>query len=193
MRIHFPSLLPIILFISLLTPRTGNAQFDVGDNVASLGVGLGGNYVSHTSASPGLALGYEHGVSDLGAGVLGIGGYVGFRTLTHRWNWGPNYEYDWRYTYLILGVRGAWHYNDWHGVSELDTYGGLMLSYNIVSWKDHTVYPSGVVRASSGSAASGLGLTGFLGARYYFSNSFGAQLELGYGVSVLNLGVAYKF
>jgi hypothetical protein len=33
----------------------------------------------------------------------------------------------------------------------------------------------------------------FVGGRYYFSEFFAAMLELGYGVSYLNIGVALKF
>lgn len=176
----------------LLTPRQASAQFDVGDKVASLSVGIGGNYVSSTSQSPALGLGYEQGVTDLGPGVLGLGGYLGYKSLAYKHRF-MTYEYDWRYTYLILGFRGSWHYNEWHGNDRLDTYGGLMLSYNIVNWKDHTVYPSGAIAVSSGSASSGIGLTGFLGTRYYFNDNLGVQAELGYGVAILNLGLAYKF
>ncbi|MEZ4808277.1 MAG: hypothetical protein R2815_12510 [Flavobacteriales bacterium] len=170
-----------------------NAQFEIGDNVAGISIGLGGNYVTNTSQSPALGLSFEHGVTDLGPGVLGIGGYLGYKSLGYKARYINAYEYDWRYTYLILGVRGAWHYNEWHGNDRLDTYGGLMLSYNSVSWKDNTVYPSGAVVVSSGSASSGLGFTGFLGTRYYFNDNFAVHGELGYGIAILNLGLSYKF
>jgi hypothetical protein len=122
---------------------------------------------------------------------LGVGGYLGYKTLTDRTRV-TTFSYDWRWTYLIMGVRGAWHYNEWHGVSELDVYGGLMLSYNSVTWTDRTDYPAGfpAVRASS---ASGIALTGFLGARYYFTDNLAVHLEGGYGIAVLNLGLTYKF
>ena len=191
---HAPlHLLSLIVIAALSVPRTAEAQFATGDNVLSLGVGLGGHYVSSTAQSPALGLGYEVGVTDLGPGVLGLGGFLGYKTVANKWYYSSRHQYDWRYTYLMIGFRGNWHYNDWHGLSELDTYGGLMLSYNIVSWKDHTVYPSGVERVTSGGAASGLGLTALLGARYYFSDNFAAQAELGYGISVLSVGVAYRF
>lgn len=180
-------------FLLLLTPHQTQAQFGVGDKVASLGVGIGGNYGTYTSQSPALGLGYEQGVMNLGPGVLGLGGYLGYKTVAYKWHYANNYQYDWRYTYLIIGFRGSWHYNEWHGNDRLDTYGGLMLSYNIVNWKDHTVYPSGTVAVNSGSASSGLGFTGYIGTRYYFSDNFGAQAELGYGAAILSLGIAYKF
>ena len=35
--------------------------------------------------------------------------------------------------------------------------------------------------------------TAFVGARYFFAKNLGGFAELGYGVSYLNLGLAYKF
>lgn len=176
--------------------------FSVGDNVLGISVGLGGHYRaynSYTAQTPALGLYYERGVTELGPGVLGLGGFLGYKSLAYRSrvNWPPGhanqfYEYDYRWTYLIVGFRGAWHYNEWHGVPQLDTYGGLMLSYNSVSYKDRTVYPAGIL-SSYNYGGGHVGLSAFLGTRYYFTPSFGAQLELGYGISVLSLGAAFKF
>ncbi len=177
--------------------HTATAQFEVGDKVLGLSVGIGGNYSAgstYSSQTPALGLSYEQGVTDLGPGVLGIGGYLGYKSLSAKTDYAfgtTRYSYDWTWNYLILGVRGAWHYNDWHGNEALDTYGGVMLSYNSVSFKDNTDYPTGSV-AYKYSSASGVGFTGFLGARYWFSEQFGAQAELGYGIAVLNLGISYK-
>ncbi len=177
--------------------HTSSAQFAVGDKVLGLSLGIGGHYSagsSYSSQTPALGLTYEQGVTDLGPGTLGVGGYVGYKRLSYDNDWvyaGSRYNYDWTWNYLIIGVRGAWHYNEWHGEDKLDTYGGLMLSYNSVSFKDNTNYPSGSLSYTYNSA-SGLGFTGFLGARYWFNQQLGAQAELGYGIAVLNLGVSYR-
>jgi hypothetical protein len=187
----------VLLTLCTLQPIVTNAQFEVGDNVVGLGVGIGGHYnaySSYSSQTPALGLYYEMGLTDLGPGVLGLGGFVGYKSLAYRSRamFGPGFDYDWRWTYVIIGVRGAWHYNEWHGIPELDTYGGLMLSYNSVKWTDDTRYPEGY--AVSGTyGSSGVGFTAFLGGRYYFTPQLGAQLELGYGISILSLGVVYKF
>ncbi|MCW5899419.1 MAG: hypothetical protein KIT10_09145 [Flavobacteriales bacterium] len=178
----------------LASAMTQAQSFDVGTNVLSASVGIGGYYgasSAYTSQTPALGLSYEKGITRLGPGELGLGGYLGYKTLANRYS-GPGFEYDWSWTYLILGVRGAWHYNTWHDVDQLDLYGGLLLSYNSVKWKDNTTYPSGfpVVRSSAGS---GMALTGFIGARYYFTESLGAHMELGYGIATANLGLSYKF
>ena len=176
-----------------------NAQsFGVGDKVAGLSIGIGGDYSAgsvYSSQTPALGLSYEQGVTDLGPGVLGIGGYLGYKSLSARTEFlfgTTRYTYDWTWNYLILGVRGAWHYNDWHSNDKLDTYGGVMLSYNSVSFKDNTNYPTGSV-AYNYTSASNVGLSGFLGTRYYFSDNLGAHAELGFGIATLQLGVSYKF
>lgn len=191
------SLQKILAILLLSSPIAATAQFEVGDNVVGLGLGIGGHYnaySSYSSQTPALGLYYEMGLTELGSGVLGLGGFVGYKSLAYknRALFGPGFDYDWRWTYVIIGVRGACHYNEWHGIPELDTYGGLMLSYNSVKWTDNTRYPEGYL-ASGTYGSSGIGFTGFIGGRYYFTEQLGAQLELGYGISVLSLGVVYKF
>nr|MDQ3101667.1 hypothetical protein [Bacteroidota bacterium] len=78
------------------------------------------------------------------------------------------------------------------GVSKLDTYGGLMLAYNNVKWKDDSMYADGYPHSNS-YGRSHVGLSAFLGVRYYLTENLGAQLEFGYGVSLASLGITYKF
>jgi hypothetical protein len=190
----------VLCALSILHPDTARAQaFNVGDNVIGVGLGIGGHYRaygSYSTVSPAWNLQFEHAATTLGDGVLGVGGYLGYKTMGYRsrasWWGGPGYEYNYRWTYLIMGARAAWHYNTWHGVEELDTYGGLMLSYNSISYRDDTRYPLGVYPTYS-STRGGLLLTAFVGARYYFTPQLAAQMELGYGVSVISIGLAYKF
>ncbi len=66
-----------------------------------------------------------------------------------------------------------------------------MLAYRAASFKDETNYPNGVGSFSAGTY-SGVSLTGLIGARYYFTDKIGAYLEAGFGVSVLQLGLAVK-
>jgi hypothetical protein len=168
--------------------------FEPGANVLTAGLGIGGHwgaYGTYSSQSPGIGIAYEKATSiDVGPGVLGLGGYLGYKSLAARERNGV-YDYDFRWTYTILGFRGAYHWNEWHQVPELDTYGGLMLSYNVVGFKDRTDYPSGTTHYSY-SSASGLGLSLYFGGRYYFTDKIGAYGELGYGIAYLTLGAAFN-
>ncbi len=194
----------ILTGLALIGPYTEvSAQaFAVGDNVIGLSVGVGGHYRaynSYTAQTPAIGLQYEHALTELGPGVLGLGGLVGYKTLAYRSRagWPPGhansfYEYDYRWSYLMIGVRGAWHYNEWHGIPELDVYGGLMIAYNSVTYRDRTPYPAGVY-STYHYGGGNVGASIFLGTRYFLTPNVGAQLELGYGISVISLGVVFKF
>ena len=188
-----------ILAAAICVPGTAHAQFDEGDNVLGVGVGLGGNYGigfsgAGVSQTPAMALHFDHGMGYLGPGTWGLGGFLGYKSFKYVYDnryTSNNYTSSYKWTYTVIGARGTWHYNEWHGTSQLDTYGGLMLAYRISSFKDETNYPTGAVRFNAGSY-SGVNLTGLLGARYFFTDKIGAYMEVGFGVSVLQLGLAAR-
>ena len=174
-----------ILLVTLLLAAIVSVKaqvYEKGTNVVSAGVGLGSSIVSsYGSQTPGISLQYERGVAEAGPGVISVGGYLGFKS--YKYNYGSGYSYKLKYT--IVGVRGSYHLTQLN-VENLDLYGGLMLSYNIVSVSDNT----GSSGSSYGSAA---GFSAFVGGRYYFAKTLAVFAELGYGVSYLNLGLALKF
>lgn len=161
------------------------STFNKGDKVLNLGLGLGSTLYSGVGnkgvippLSASLDVAIVDGIAD--KGVIGIGGYLGFSSY--------KYEYfgaGWKYTNIIIGPRGTFHYPL---VNKLDTYAGLMIGYNVVTSK-WTGTGAEIGSASSGGLVSAF----FLGGRYYFSDSFAAMAELGYGVAYLTLGVALKF
>lgn len=163
-------------------------MFNKGDKVVNVGIGLlsalyTGSY--YTSKLPPLSVSYEQGVVDnvLDVGTIGVGGYLGFASA----KWEMAYiggTYGWKYTNIILGARGAFHYPL---VDKLDTYAGLLLGYNIVSAKEIGTIPGNVSASSSGVIFSG-----YVGGRYYFNDKFGAMAELGTGIAYLNIGLAVK-
>ena len=160
--------------------------FVKGDNVVSLGVGLGG-YLgtgwSYTGSSakkmPLIAASFDHCIIDNlfnEKSSIGVGGLIGFKSVKFP---------DWvKYNYFVFGARGTFHYAL---VNKLDTYGGLHLGYDYcnVKWIGHDSYNHG--------GASGFSYGFFVGGRYYFTDSIGAYAELGYGYAILNLGVSFKF
>ena len=166
----------------------GNAQntFNKGDKVVNLAVGFGSGLYSgsvYSNVTPAISGSFEVGIKDElfdANSSLGIGGYVGYTSAKSNFG-GAGYKY----TDIIIGARGALHYQL---VEKLDTYTGLMLGYDIVSAKYY-----GTLGAYSGNAsASGLAFSWFLGGRYYFNDRFAGLLELGVGVTNLNIGVAIK-
>ncbi|MBK9758813.1 MAG: hypothetical protein IPO90_02280 [Flavobacteriales bacterium] len=189
------ALLSFLLWSSLSKAQS----FTEGTNVLGVGLGVGGSYGvgfsgSGVSQSPAIALHFDHGMGELGPGVWGLGGFLGYKSYKYEFNnsfFSNSYTTSYKWTYVVVGARGTWHYNDWHENEKLDTYGGLMLAYRAASFKDETNYPAGTQVFSAGTY-SGLSLTVLVGARYYFTDKIGVYGELGYGVSVAQLGLAVK-
>ncbi|NUN11976.1 hypothetical protein HUU53_05030, partial [Candidatus Micrarchaeota archaeon] len=112
-----------------------------------------------------------------------LGGYAGRVSFKDD---GPGYEQKWNYT--VIGVRGAWHYTELNH-EKIDVYAGVMASYNIVDYS----YESSGFSATSDSYSNSLGGSVFAGGRYYFTNNIAAFVEIGYGATFFNAGIAFKF
>ncbi len=185
----------LVLFLSLSIFSAKAQTYTVGTNVVSAGLGLGSSIAGYTygSQSPAISLQYERGLWAAGPGVVSLGGYVGFKSYKDAGNDGYGDSYDYKWNYTIIGVRGAWHYTGL-SIPNLDLYGGVMLSYNHLSFSASYSDAGGSYASSSGASyGSDLGFSAFVGGRYFFAGNLGAFVELGYGVSYANLGLTYKF
>lgn len=174
----------LLTMVFTLTYTESQAQaFNEGSTALNAGIGIGTALGGYGKANPAFSISLDRGMWEIGGpGIISLGGYAG--TTGYKYS-GEGYSAKWNY--LVIGVRGAYHYNGFDA-PELDLYGGLMLAYNAVSYK------SDLGEDYFGkSYGSGIGFSGFLGARWFFSEKFGAFAELGYGVSVLNVGVSLKF
>ncbi len=165
------------------------STFKQGDKVLNLGIGLGSTLYSgsyYSSSIPPLSASLEFDVKDgiLEKGSIGVGGYVGYSAYKYSYSY-LGYDEGWTYSNFIIGARGVFHYPL---VNKLDTYTGVLLGFNIVSAK-WTGTGVETTHASSGGVVG----SWFVGGRYYFSDKFAGMLELGYGVTYLNIGVALKF
>jgi hypothetical protein len=168
----------IYIAIALLAgPMVMAQEFNVGTNVVNGGIGFGGSYGNYTtsSQSPGFSISYERGIWDVpGPGVVSLGGYVGTKTYKYNYLGGND-----KWSYTIIGVRGAYHYTGLN-VDNLDVYGGLMATYNFLSY------------SGAGSYGGGLSATAFAGGRWYFSKNLAVFAELGYGVAYLTVGASIR-
>ena len=205
-KIVFLAIAGMFLFSTLKAQdeasSTSNASstpklFSKGDKILNLGIGIGstlyrGSYYS--TIIPPISASLEVGVLDNLFEVdglnLGVGGYLGFSRSQYKYSYyyyENDTEYGWNYTNIIFGARGVLHYEF---SDKFDTYTGLMLGANIVTTSSFGNYDDEFVSSASGS---GLAYSYFIGARYYFAESFGVMAELGYGISYLNLGICLKF
>lgn len=158
-----------------------------GDKVLNAGLGLGSTLYSGTyykSQIPPVSASLEIGVADeiIDKGVIGVGPYLGYSSYKYEYS-----DWGWKYSNIIIGVRGNFHYPL---LDKLDTYTGLLLGYNVASSKE---FGQSIPGYDYSYSAGGVTWSWFVGGRYWFKETLGAMLELGYGISYLNIGIAAKF
>ncbi len=201
----------LAMAMTALVSNTVQAQtaFVKGTTAFNLGIGLGGtrysyinSYNDNYTVSPTIIVNGEHGVGELGPGTLGIGGFIGHKSV--RYDYTSNsvfsnytYHYDQKWTNTLIGLRGSWHPNEFFDNEKVDLYGGVMLGYNVGSYKNNTTRTLNGVTTSYddgfGYKTSYVTWSTYIGGRYFFTQKIGAYLELGYGVSYINLGLSIKF
>lgn len=165
-----------------------------GEKVINLGIGIGSynGGTGYKSGLPPISVSYEQGIVDGlldGKASIGVGGYLGYSTNKWESAWPTptgNETFGYKYSYFTLGARGAFHYQL---IDKFDTYAGIMLGYSAVGSKYYGYDLGAFTPAATG--VSGLGYSAFIGARYQVSDKLAAFAELGYGISVLQLGISF--
>ncbi len=164
-----------------------------GDKVISLGIGIGGKLPYSKSDNliiPAFPISFEYLVLDNlldGQIAIGCGGFIGYSASKQD----PNIGYGYGKVInsrLIIGARGYAHYAL---VAKLDTYAGLLLGFKsdktkFSESKNAEYYPN--TKTTNGHVILNL----FAGGRYFFNEKFAGMAELGWGVSILTIGVSMK-
>lgn len=89
------------------------------------------------------------------------------------------------YSYLLIGGRENYHFST---SRKFDPYAGITLGYNYVSFTNNSQN-----KTLNIAPVSYLLYGAQLGANYYFLGNFGAWAEIGYGIGIINFGLAYNF
>jgi hypothetical protein len=144
--------------------------------IFNAGIGLGVIDNADVSLPAGFAfkVALQRGVWELGPGVIALGletGMVFNSIVTHTGSTD-------RYTKFNIAPRIGWHYG-WDVVG-LDTYAGMAMGIGFLS---QTRFGTEV--PFHGSV--------YVGGSYFFNEKFGVNLETGYGTTIIQVGVAYKF
>lgn len=170
----------LFLFLAaflLVCSHAAFAQFNKGDKLLNLGIGVNSYYNGGIPLHASL----EVGVTD----EISIGGsfdYLGYRYRVGGVNYGFNAMY--------LGFRGAYHFSELLDLNtpEFDLYAGVSLGFRNFAWSDNAYNGLG------GRYGNGVYAGLFVGGRYYFQNNFGAFGEVGAGGSGnARLGLSFRF
>lgn len=157
----------LIFAVSILCVGFLFAQSPIapGESQLNAGVGL-------SSWGVPIYVGVDFGVAE----DISVGGNFSYRNYSE-------FTYDW--SLIVLGVNGNYHFDNILDLpSDWNVYGGLTLGYYI--WSTPAGY--------NGNRGSGLGLDAQIGTRYFFSDSFGINLEVGGGTAAGGkLGITKKF
>lgn len=166
----------VALFALVAMQYNAMAQFETGKFYVGPHIGLGS--VGGTVSFGGDA---EYGITkpgEVGSGRIGIGATVDY------WKW--NYSSYWSYSYIPIGVFGAYHFDLTD--RKIDPYLGLGLGYYVVNstWEG----ADGIEHTSS-SYSSSTYWNLVAGIRYFFTPNFAAQARVGLGASWLSAGVNF--
>lgn len=140
-----------------------------------------------------MVLSYEKGVKDNLFNVkglnLGIGGYLNYFGSSTDFSGfnssGSATTYTWSYSNIVIGARALAHYKL---ISQLDTYAGVMIGYDIFGVK---LSPANEFYQPTGTSFIFYG--GVVGVRYQFGPKLGVYLEGGSAsVSNASIGISYK-
>lgn len=159
--------------------------FQPGEKIVQAGLGFGMMGVYGDVVIPPISFSIDM-AKEIEGFPLSFGGLVGI--AKSEYDYGSYYEdYKWTYTYIVIGGRAAYHLK--LNSPKIDPYGGLMLGYNIVSYKE----PDGWNPYYDYSGGDSYLMYGFYGgARYFFNPNMAVYAEIGYGFGYLNLGISYK-
>jgi len=191
----------IFLLSVIITQAQSYEQKQVDFN---LGVGVGNTYLysgnyfgsgfSYRSL-PLFSLSGDYGITD----AISIGGILGFSTATSTYsssysNGSNQYNYTdtYRWSFTLIGLRGAYHFAELIDNDKLDLYAGGMLGFIWSKAKYSSTASNHPYTYNYGSSGIGMAYSAFVGCRYRFTDQLGVFGELGYGVSILNIGITYK-
>jgi hypothetical protein len=140
---------------------------------------------------PPLTASLDYGLFRAGPGTISAGLILGYAKSYAKYKFvSSTANYYYTYNYVLAAFRGAFHicpgFND-----QLDIYAGFMAGWNYVNSKFDSDFKFTGVRPAA-EASHFLG-GAFVGGRFFFVPKFGVNVELGYGISVVNIGASLKF
>jgi len=143
-------------------------------------------WLGHLNGATAIGAQVERGFTSPGQYGSGIiSGGVGVDWYSWSFDYQPFGSYD--YTVVPVQVFSNYHFL-LPKSPKIDPYAGLSLVYSIVSasWK-------GTGTAGAGASSSTFDFAGQAGMRYFISNKFAVQGQVGFGYGTLGLGASWMF
>jgi hypothetical protein len=164
----------VVLCLLALVALVSNGQAPLGKGGSQLNAGFG-----FSGWGVPIYAGIDFGVHP----DITVGPQASFRSYSERFR-DANGTYKFNHSIFVIGVTGNYHFNTLLNLpSEWNVYGGLTLGYYV--WSSPSDY--------LGNRSSGIGLDAQIGARYFFSDKFGINLEFGGGTaSGGKIGITYR-
>lgn len=195
------NILFVLVAFFTFTLTSANAQnnkvFKKGNFNTSVGIGLLPTYFADNAQVNMMPINLRVGYNI--ADHFNVNLYTGFSSSTSKAiqdHNGNTRDYD--NNFLMIGLRGELHAAK---TDKFDIYGGFMIGYN-KAFVNETIYVDGVVEnpidAPSNEPTtfkpqgSKVLFSGFIGATYFVNPKMGIFGEVGYGVSLVNLGASFK-
>jgi hypothetical protein len=163
----------------------GQIDINAGVGFLPIGYGFGYNAAGYSGTFLPLSLSVDYGITD----NISVGGYGNFYRVSYSTDFFGSGRSTWSYNFITVGARAAYHFP--LAVDKLDAYGGLMLGYRIVGYTYSG--PNRDLFADRNVLTGGVAYSVFLGARYRFTDNIGVFAEVGYGISLAEVGLNFKF
>ena len=131
------------------------------------------------------------GVRWMIAKYLSLGAFGGYSTSTSKEKvLFDSFRGRWNNTTYFLGLENGFHYTR---IDNWDVYGGLCLLYQYAQVSsDNSEFEKAMEHAGMQHSSGKMALTAYIGSRFALSGHYTVFAELGYGVSLLKVGVGYK-
>lgn len=179
------------LLISFFTCSVASAQFEKGDMAVNLGFGVGNYYATGSGFEtkiPPIVLSGEYFIME----NISVGAFLGGSKSVYEYRYPSGYGYNSKeveYTYFNLGALGNYHFVN---QEKFDVYAGARLGY-VNAKVEFSGNISNSVLDGFGAKGSGLLAGAHVGGRYFFTDAFAANAEMGYGIAILQVGATLKF
>jgi hypothetical protein len=155
-----------------------------GDWIINAGVGFGTPLRGNTVIPP-LTVSFDYALP-LGGLPFTLGALAGFTTSEYK-----PYGMGYRHNYTGIAMAGRFGYHPDLGVKNLDVSANIALGYYLYTGK--ATYDSGATATGDPDNYNRLYMGFNLGGRFFFTNNFGAFLDLGYSaMSFVTAGLTFK-